>query len=69
MKSFSNSDKLIAFIAPKMTDLVTFLDNNGKSAVCTGGVMHGIYFYLYIIEAPTILTTLGQRSHHFSPSS
>ena len=30
MKEFSNSDKLKAFIAPKMTDLITFLDNNVK---------------------------------------
>ena len=33
MKGFSKSDKLKAFIAPKMTDLITFLDNNGKSSV------------------------------------
>ena len=60
MKSFSNSDKLIAFIAPKMTDLVTLLDNNGKSAVCTGGKNHGIYHYLDIIVYPTTLTTSVQ---------
>ena len=28
MKALSKSDKLRAFIAPKMTDLITFLDNN-----------------------------------------
>ena len=28
-KELSKSDKLRAFIAPKMTDLITFLDNNG----------------------------------------
>ena len=28
MKEFSNSDKLKAFILPKLTYLITFLDNN-----------------------------------------
>ena len=68
MKSLTNIDKLRAFIAPKMTDLITFLDNNGKSAVYTGGDIHGIYYYLDMIVAPTTLTTSGQRSHHFCPS-
>ena len=36
MKSFSKSDKLKTFIAPKIIDLVTFLDNNEKLAVYTG---------------------------------
>ena len=46
MKALSNSDKLRVFIAPKMTDLITFLDNNGKSAVYEGENIHGIYRYL-----------------------
>ena len=46
MKALSKSDKLRAFIVPKMTDLITFLDNNGKSAVYTGGDIDGIYRYL-----------------------
>ena len=37
MKSFTNSEKLRSFIAPKMTYLITFLDKNGKYAVYTGG--------------------------------
>ena len=36
-KLLSNSDKLELFIAPKMTYLITFLDNNGKYAVYIGG--------------------------------
>ena len=28
---FKDSEKLRSFIAPKMTDLITFLDKNGKS--------------------------------------
>ena len=68
-KSFSKSDKLIAFISPKITDLITFLDNNGKSAVYTEGDIHGIYCYLDMIGAPTTFTTSGHLSHHFSPSS
>ena len=43
IKALSNSDKLRYFIAPKMTDPITFLDNNGKSAVYTGGYINGIY--------------------------
>ena len=52
-----------------MTDLITSLDNNGKSDVYTGGDIHGIYRYLDIIGYPTTFTTSGQRYHHFSPSS
>ena len=29
MKALTKSEKLRAFMAPKMTDLITFLDNNG----------------------------------------
>ena len=46
MKALSNSDKLRAFISPKITDLITFLDNNGKSSTYKGGDIHGIYRYL-----------------------
>ena len=69
MKALSNSDKPRAFIAPKMIDIITFLDNNQKSDVYTRGYIHLIYRYLEMIGDPTILTTSGQRSHHFSPSS
>ena len=57
MKALSKSDKLKGFIAPNMADLITFLDNNGKYAVYTGGNTNGIYCYLEIIGAPTTLTT------------
>ena len=30
MKALSKINKLKAFIAPKITDIITFLDNNGK---------------------------------------
>ena len=65
MKALSNSDKLKAFIAPNMTDLITFLDKNGKLAVYKGGNIHGLYRYLEIIGSPTELTTSGQHSNHF----
>ena len=52
-----------------MTDIITSLDNNVKSAVYTGGQICVIYRYLEMIGAPTTLTTSGQRSHHFSSSS
>ena len=52
-----------------MTDIITFLDDNGKSSVYKGGDIHGIYRYLEIIGAPTtLLNTSGQRSHYFGPS-
>ena len=69
MKSFTKSDKLKVFILPKVTDLITFLDNNKKSSVYTGGDIHGIYRYIEIIGDPTTLTTSCQRSHHVGPSS
>ena len=68
MKALTMSEKLKAFIAPKMTDLTTFLENNGKSAVYHEGDIHGIYRYLEMIGAPTTLTTSGHLSHHFGPS-
>ena len=69
MKALTKSEKLKTFIAPNMTDLMTLLDNNDKSAVYTGRDIHGIYRYLDMIGAPTTLNTSGQRSHHFGPSS
>ena len=35
MKALSKSGKLRFFIVPNMTDLITVLDNNGKSPVYT----------------------------------
>ena len=69
MKALTKSEKLRSFIAPKMIDLVTSLDKNGKYAVYTGGDIRGIYRYLEIIGDPTTLTTSGQRSRHSVPSS
>ena len=46
MKALSKSEKTKEFIAPNMTDIITFLDNNGKSAVYIGGNIRGIYCYL-----------------------
>ena len=68
MNSFSNIDKLRAFVAPKITDLTTPLDNNRKSDLYKGGDIYGIYRYLEIIGAPTTLNTSGQRSRNFRPS-
>ena len=68
IKAFSKSYKIRAFIVPKMTGLITFLDNNRKSTFYIGLDIHGIYSYLEMIGTPTTLTTSGQRSHNFSPS-
>ena len=68
MNSLTKSEKKKGFMAPKMTDLVTFIDTKGKYALYDGGDIHGIYRYLEIIGAPTTLTTSGHRSHHLGPS-
>ena len=68
-KALSKSDKLRVFIYPNMTDLTTFLDNNGKYAIYKGGDINIIYSYLEMIGDPLTFITLGQRSHHFIPSS
>ena len=60
MKELSNSDKLKAFIEPKITDLITFPEKNGKYNVYIGGNINGIYHYLEMIGAPTTLTTSGR---------
>ena len=65
MKAFSKINKLKAFIAPKMIDIITFLYNNVISTVYTGGNINGIYRYLEMIGAPTALATSGHRSHNF----
>ena len=58
MKAFSNSNKLKSFIAPNMIYLITFLDNNGNSAVYTGVNVHGLYLYIEIIGSPTTSLSL-----------
>ena len=52
---------------PNMTDLITFLDNNGKVAIDTIVNTYGLYCYLKMIGATTTLTTSGQSYHHFGP--
>ena len=69
MKTLSKNDKIRTFIAPNVIYLITFLDNNGKYDVYTGECIHGIYSYLEMMGSPTTLTTSGQRSNDFSPSS
>ena len=51
MKALTKSEKLKAFMAPKMTDLITFIDTNKKYTEYNGGDIHGIYRYLEIIGA------------------
>ena len=68
MKEFSNINKLKSFIAPKMTYLIAFIENNEKLAVYTGGNICGLYHYLEMIGASTTLTTSVWLSHHFGLS-
>ena len=65
MNTFSNSDKLKAFIAPNITYLITLLDNNGISVIYIGVNIHRKYFYLDMIGVPTNLNYLNKRSHPF----
>ena len=67
MPAFSKSNKIKEFIAPKMTDISAFLDNNRKLAVYTGGDIRRLYRYLDIIGSPTTLNTSGQFSNNFGP--
>ena len=67
MKAFSKSVKPRYLIAPKMTDLIPFLDNNRKYFVYTGGDITWTYSYLEMIGAPTSFTYSGQSSNYFSP--
>ena len=68
MKAFLKIDKLKSSVAPKITYLITFLDNNRKLVVYTGVNINELYRYLEMVVAPTTLTTSGLRSHHFGPS-
>ena len=43
--NMSKCDELKAFIALKMTDIITFIDNNGKLAIYKGLNIHVIYSY------------------------
>ena len=69
MEALTKSDKLKAFIAPNMTDLITLLDKSGKFAIYDGGDIHGIYRYIEMVGDPTTLTTTVHLSHHFGSSS
>ena len=69
MKVFLKSKKIKALILPNMRDLFTFPDNNERSDVYTGEIIHGLYHYLEIIGSPNTLTTSGHCYHHFGPSS
>ena len=46
MKALSDSNKLKAFIATNMIDLITFLDNNVKTDVYKVVKLQGLYRYI-----------------------
>ena len=69
MKLLSNRDKLKAFIASNVTDLITLLDKNVKLDIYVGLNIHGLYCYLEIIGDTTNLTYSGWRSQLFVKSS
>ena len=57
MKTFSNSDKLEAFIAPNIIYPVIFIYNNRKLAIYIEGEIHGLYCNLDMIGIPNNLTS------------
>ena len=57
-KSFPNRDKLKVLIAPNMTDIIMFLDNNGKLYVHTGRVIHRLYCYIFLHLTLHIITLI-----------
>ena len=64
-KALSKSNKIKDFIFPKMTDLITFLDNNKKLDIYTGYNINELYYYTEMMGYPTNLTFSGQQSHNF----
>ena len=68
MKAFSKENKLKALISPKMTDVITFIYNNIKPSVYTGGNIHGLYCYLEMIGYPTTLNASDHLYHNFGLS-
>ena len=48
-----------------MTEIITYLDHNGKYAYYAGSDINDLYFYLYIIGDPTNWTYSGQNFHLF----
>ena len=68
MEALSKSDKIKALIVPNMTDLITSLDNNGKSAIYKGVNIHVRYHYLKMIGSSNTLTTSVQHYYNFVPS-
>ena len=56
-------DGLKAFIAPKMTDFITYLDHHGKKVSHAGSDINDLYLYLEMIGAPTTLTYSSQHHH------
>ena len=68
MISLSESDKLKEFVAPKITDLITFLDHHSKIAICTGENIHDLYNYLDMIGYSTNLNYPVQHYHPFDTS-
>ena len=68
MKALSKSDELKSFIVTKMIYLITFLYSNGKLSVYTGGDIHELYCYIYMIVSQTTLKNSVNHSHHFGLS-
>ena len=69
MISQSKCDVINNFIAPKIAGLVTIIDNHSKLEFYSGGDLHYLYHYLYMIGSSTILNYSGYNSHYFEINS
>ena len=52
-----------------MTYIISFLDNNGKLDIYTGGGIHGLYHYLEIIGSTSNLTSSDHIYSYFGTTS
>ena len=68
MKELPKSEKLKLFIAPKITYLITFLDNNGNASIYKGRNIHYLLRYPEIIGYPNNLNSSSRRYHCFGNS-
>ena len=69
IKPLSNFYGLKGFIAPKMMDIITYIENPVKDASYSRSDIHYIYHYLCMIGAPTTLDYSGQNSNSFDPNT
>ena len=64
MRALTNCYCLNAFISPKFSDIITYIDHHGKEAEYVGIDINGLYCYHQDMSvAPTTLTYIGHNYH------